>query len=91
MGRQETLTVGDALVQALQSEGMASGGGEVIVSEPCYQHVREFFKSTEMLSARVERFHLIDLRSINNANRVKISASGMKIRSKFKTEVLSRI
>lgn len=49
MGRQETLTVGDALVQSLKSEGMASGGGEVIVSEACFKHVRDFFEAKELV------------------------------------------
>lgn len=74
---------------------MAKGGGEVIVAEPCFNHVREFFKAKEIIdpeSATGEKYHLIDLRAaVNNANRVKLSADAMKMRSKFSSEVLSRI
>ena len=40
-GRQETLTVGEALVFALRSENEAKEGGEVIVSESCFKHIHE--------------------------------------------------
>lgn len=30
--RAETLTVGEALLQALKSEGMATGGGQIVIS-----------------------------------------------------------
>ena len=37
--RYETLTVGEALIQALKAEGLAEGGGDVIVSDPCFKYV----------------------------------------------------
>ena len=71
-------------MQALKSEGMATGGGEVIVSDKCYNYVRGFYKAKSMIDPESEngdRYHLIDLRAANNANRVKISSDAIKMRS----------
>jgi len=46
--RAETLTIGDALADALKSEGMATGGGEVIVAESCYDQVSDYFKGVRI-------------------------------------------
>ena len=68
---------------------MATGGGQVIVSDECFRHAAEFFRSEELYDQEEDmRFHLIDLKY---ANRIKVSAEAMKIRSKFTHEVLSNI
>ena len=48
-GRSESFTIGEALIQALRSEGQATGGGQIIVSESCYNHVKEFFTAKKEL------------------------------------------
>jgi len=63
--------VGEALVDALKSEGMASGGGEVIVANSCYCIVSDFFKADRLVNPETsEVFHKINLKYM--ANRVKI-------------------
>ena len=34
---------------ALRSEGQAEGGGQIIVAEAAFQHVREFFRAKEIV------------------------------------------
>ena len=78
--RSETLTVGEALVQALKSEGMTQGGGEVIIAEPCFQHVAEYFRATELLNEEThEKFFKVNLRSTISKS-VKVQADSMKLR-----------
>ena len=78
--RSETLTVGEALTQALKSEGMSQGGGEIIIAEPCFQHVAEFFRATELTNEETgEKFFKVNLRS-NISKSVKIQADSMKMR-----------
>ena len=35
-GRSESFTIGEALMFALRSEGMATQGGQIIVAESCF-------------------------------------------------------
>ena len=48
-GRSESFTIGEALMWALRSEGQAEGGGQIIVAEAAFQHVREFFRAKEIV------------------------------------------
>jgi hypothetical protein len=47
--RQEFFTVGAALTFALDSEGEATAGGQIIVSESAFQWVREFYEAREII------------------------------------------
>lgn len=61
--RQETLTVGEALVNALKSEGEAGGGGEVIVHESCWQHVnKDLYRGLEIIDKLGGKFYKLDLK-----------------------------
>ena len=47
--RNETLTVGPALMNALRSEGCTTDGGQVVVHESCFQHIDEsLYRGTEV-------------------------------------------
>ena len=60
-GRSESFTIGEALSWALKSEGQASGGGQIIVAEPCFMYVSEFFKAKELIDEETgDKFHLVD-------------------------------
>ena len=48
--RSESFTIGEALMQALKSEGNASSGGQIIVAEEAFKHVREFYKGKEIVN-----------------------------------------
>lgn len=37
-------------MQALKSEGNASSGGQIIVAEEAFKHVREFYKGREIVN-----------------------------------------
>lgn len=88
--RAETLTVGNALLEALKSEGMATGGGQVIVSQACFDFVSDFFRAKRLVNQDSgEVFFLIDNKFM--ANRVKIQADAMKLRSQFSADVLQRV
>ena len=50
--RAEFLTVGPALTQALASEGMAEKGGQTIVSEEAFSHVRNLYKAKELVDKK---------------------------------------
>ena len=68
---------------------MATGGGQVIVSDECFRHAAEFFRSEELFDPEDnKKFHLIDLKY---ANRIKISSGVLKIHSQLTHEVLSTI
>lgn len=45
--RTEIFTIGDALFQALHSEGCATGGGQVICHKHAYEYVRDFYKTAK--------------------------------------------
>lgn len=49
--RAEFFTVGTALTYALKSEGEATAGGQIIVSETAFQHVRQLYNAKEIISA----------------------------------------
>ena len=88
--RAETLTVGEALFDALKSEGMATGGGQVIISQTCFDFVSDFFKAKRLNNEETgETFFLIDNKFM--ANRVRILADAIKLRQKDPPEVLQRI
>lgn len=57
--RAEFFTVGDALKQALGSEGCASGGGETIVSENAFDCVRDQYVSKELKDKNGKKFYLV--------------------------------
>ena len=77
--RAETLTVGEALFEALKSEGMATGGGQIIISQTCHDFVSDFFKFKRLCSEETgENFYLVDNKFM--ANRVRILADAIKLR-----------
>ena len=77
--RNETLTVGPALVNALKSEGNATAGGQVIVHESVFDHVDEtLYRGTEIRSDG-ESFYKLDLKFRGRG--IKIKADVMKIRA----------
>lgn len=49
-GRSEYFTVGPALSHALNSEGEATAGGQIIVSETAYRFVRNYYEGVEIES-----------------------------------------
>ena len=78
--RNESFTIGEALSDALKSEGMASAGGQTIVAEPCFTHVKLYFKAKEMLGEEDhKKYYLIDNKY--QGQRVKISSEALKMRS----------
>ena len=87
--RSESFTIGEALMLALHSEGMAESGGQIIVAEPCFKYVKEFFKAKQLADDKGHKFYLID--KSHQGPRVKITADAMKLRQQFSSEVLSRI
>ena len=89
-GRSESFTIGEALIQALRSEGQADGGGQIIVAEACYNHVREYFKAKELIDKeKGDRFYLVDYKHF--VSRVKVQADAMKIRQQFSVEIFASI
>ena len=75
---------------ALRSEGQASGGGQIIVAEPAFKHVSQFFRFKELIEEETEdKFFLIDYKY--QGQRVKIQADAMKMRSQFSSELLTRV
>ena len=91
-GRSESFTIGAALMLALRSEGQATAGGQIIVAEPAFTHVRQYFKAKELIdeeSPELDKFYLVDYKY--QGQRVKIQAEAMKMRSQFSSELLTRI
>ncbi len=76
--RAEFFTVGPALTYALKSEGQATSGGQIIVSETAFKHVRSLYKAEEILSDKNEKFYLID-KLIGEG--IKTRAEALAIRS----------
>lgn len=69
-GRSESFTVGQALLLALGSEGQATGGGQIVVAEPAFKHVSQFFKAKELVDESGDKFFLVDYKY--QGQRVKI-------------------
>ena len=87
-GRSESFTIGEALIQALRSEGQALGGGQIIVAEPAYRHVKAFFRAKTITDReKGDDFFDIDWRA--TVARVKVQADAMRIRNQFGPEVLA--
>jgi class 3 adenylate cyclase len=59
--RAEFFTVGSALTYALKSEGEATEGGQIIVSETAYKYVRDFYQSREIISDKGEKFYHVEM------------------------------
>lgn len=77
--RAETLTVGEALLQALKSEGMATGGGQIVISQSCHEFVSDFIKAKRLKNEETnEVFYLVDNKFM--ARRVVIQADAIKLR-----------
>jgi len=78
------LTVGQALVDALKSEGNATAGGQVIVAQSCFQYVDEtLYRATELVNEVGEKFYKLNLKFRGSG--VKIESDAMKIRQRFST------
>ena len=73
-------------MQALQSEGMATGGGQIIVAEPCFMYVKDYFAAEMKQDAEGNKFYLVENRS--KGNRVKITSESIKMRAKFSPQTL---
>ena len=41
--RSESFTIGDSLMWALRSEGMADSGGQIICADAAFKYVKEHF------------------------------------------------
>ena len=75
---------------ALNSEGMATGGGQIIVAETAFKHVRSHFQQFEELAdENGNRFYKVGMRGA--LNKIKIQADAMKLRSQISNELLTRI
>ena len=84
--RNETLTVGEALVNALKSESKATSGGQVIVSETCFKYVNEeFYRGTLVRSSDDDddrmKYYKLDLKF--RGQRVKVKADVLKMLTQF--------
>ena len=49
LDRSEFFTTGEALKQALGSEGMCTQGGQIVVAAPAFKYVSEFYANTELI------------------------------------------
>ena len=49
LDRSEFFTTGEALKQALGSEGMCTKGGQIVVAAPAFRHVAEYFDCKELI------------------------------------------
>lgn len=88
--RNESFTVGEALSDALKSEGLATSGGQTIVASSCYVQVHKYFKQKESLRDEDgKEYILVD--NMYNEQRVRISSDAMRIRSQFSSTVLEKI
>ena len=57
------MTVGEALVHALKSEGQATSGGQVIVSETCFKHVvGGNYRGEEIIDKEQLKYYKLDLK-----------------------------
>ena len=77
---------------ALRSEGQATSGGQIIVAEPAFQHVAQYFRAKELVdeeSGGQDKFYLVDHKY--QGQRIKISADSMKMLSQFPSEILARV
>lgn len=71
------MTVGPALLHALNSEGVATGGGIVIVHESAFQHVsEELYRGTEIIKDG-QTYYKLDLKFRGRG--IKIKSDVMKI------------
>ena len=69
---------------------MATSGGQVIVSQTCFQHVAEYFRSEQRFYPETEEvFHSIDLKYLGS--RVKIQSDIMKLNSQITSESLQKV
>ena len=58
--RAEFFTVGQALTNALKSEEQATGGGQIIVSESAFKHVKnQFYDGIEIISEENKKFYRV--------------------------------
>ena len=49
--RSEFFSIGDSLSQALASEGMCTSGGQIVVSETAFKHVKDYFNNAVELTS----------------------------------------
>ena len=79
MDRSEFFTTGEALKQALGSEGMCEKGGQIVVAAPAFKYVSEFYASTELTDPKTkEKYYLV---SRSTGQGVKIRADGTLLRA----------
>ena len=58
--RSEFFTVGSALTYALKSEEQATSGGQIIVSETAFKHVKhQFYEGEEIISDENKKFYRV--------------------------------
>lgn len=57
--RSEYFTVGPALSHALNSEGEATAGGQIIVSDSAYRFVKNFYEGVEIENSSGKKFYRV--------------------------------
>jgi class 3 adenylate cyclase len=58
--RSEFFTVGSALVHALSSEEQATEGGQILVSESAFKHVKGvYYEGDEIISGEGKKFYKV--------------------------------
>jgi class 3 adenylate cyclase len=58
--RSEFFTVGSALVHALSSEEQATAGGQILVSESAFKHVKNiYYEGDEIINEEGKKFYRI--------------------------------
>ena len=64
LDRSEFFTTGEALKQALGSEGMCTQGGQIVVAAPAFKHVSEYYANTELIDPKTKEKYYLVSRSI---------------------------
>lgn len=80
--------MGEALSYALKSEGEATSGGQIIVSETAFKYVRDIYEAKEILSKKQEKFFRI-IQLIGEG--VKTRADALVMRSNITNDTLNKI
>ena len=81
-GRSEYFTVGPALSHALNSEGEATAGGQIIVSETAYRFVKNFYEAAEIESDHGRKYYRVS----KVKEGVRGRADAILLKSQFKME-----
>ena len=86
--RSEYLTIGPALLSALGSEGCATGGGQIVISDTAFKYVKDkYVEGKELINEEGKKFYLFT----NIKEGIRGRADAVLLKSSIKFDMITSI